>query len=274
VTVATGASPASGAIGTAYQGIEGFNIADLGWGTANAQTATLSFWVRSSVTGTYAAAVRNNAVNRCFVASYTVNAANTWEYKTVSIPGDTSGTWLTDNGAGVYLSFDLGEGSTRSTATTNTWLATNTPGLTSGVKLCATTGATFYITGVQLERGSNATSFEFRDYGRELIMCQRYFELVDLFPSGYGNTGCTDSNGAWLASYYLAVQKRTTPAVAPATISSVNMIAVGSAPVRTLNTVGITPRNFSLSLTTPALNTLTVYGTIVGNVTAQVSAEL
>jgi hypothetical protein len=182
ITVGTGAAPTSGQVGFLDQRIEGFNISDLGWGTASAQAVTISFWVRSSLTGTFGAALRNSAVDRCYVFTYTVSAANTYEYKTVTISGDTSGTWLTNNGVGLYLSFDIGEGSTRSTATTGSWLSANTPGLTSGVKLCATSGATFYITGVQLEKGSTATPFEFRSYGTELALCYRYYQKIN--PSG------------------------------------------------------------------------------------------
>jgi len=160
------------------QWIEGFNVADFGWGTANAQTVTLSFWVRSSVTGTFGGAFRNNANDRNYAYTYTISSANTWEYKTVTVPGDTSGTWTTDNSAGIKISWGLGVGSTYS-GTAGAWtggvLLISASGATN---LMATAGATFYLTGVQLERGSNATSFEFRDYGRELMMCQRYYYQI------------------------------------------------------------------------------------------------
>jgi hypothetical protein len=273
ITVGTGASPGASDNGFIYQGVEGFNIADLGWGTASAQTVTLSFWVRSSVTGTYGFTITNGAGTRAYVTSYTVNSANTYEQKTITIPGDTSGTWDSTNGAGLLVVWDIGQGSTRSFAASTSWQANNAVGLSGGVKLVATTGATFYITGVQLEKGSTATSFDYRPYGTELQLCQRYFELVDLFPSSYGNTGCTDSNGSWRVPYYLAVTKRTTPTVSPATISGVSMVAGGAVPVRTLNATGSTPSSISLS-TSVNLNAATVYGTIVVNVTAQISAEL
>lgn len=160
-----------------FQKIEGFNVADLGFGTANAQTITISFWVRSSVTGTYSASLQNNAFNRGYVATFTINAANTWEYKTLTVVGDTSGTWTTDNTIGLQLSIDLGSGSA-SNITAGSWQAVTTSSLrTSGsVNWIATNGATFYLTGVQLEPGTAATPFERRDYGRELILCQRYFQ--------------------------------------------------------------------------------------------------
>ena len=157
------------------QRIEGFNFSDLGWGTATAQTVTLSFQVRSSLTGTFGGSLRNSAANRSYPFTYTINSANTWETKSVTIAGDTSGTWIgATNGIGVIVTFDLGSGSTYS-GTAGAWAAGNFISATGAVSVVGTNGATFYITGVQLERGSNATSFEFRSYGQELALCQRYY---------------------------------------------------------------------------------------------------
>ena len=156
------------------QKIEGLNSSDLAWGTANAQAITLSFWVRSSLTGTFGGSVINSAQARSYVFSYTVSAANTWEKKTVTIPGDTAGTWLTTNGIGLWLRFGLGSGSTFS-ATEGSWQAGNFVQPTGTVSVVGTNGATFYITGVQLEAGSVATPFERRPYGTELALCQRYY---------------------------------------------------------------------------------------------------
>jgi hypothetical protein len=155
--------------------IEGLNCADLAWGTASASTVTVSFWVRSSLTGTFGGALSNSAVNRSYPFTYTISSANTFEYKTITIPGDTSGTWLTDNGIGIRLWFSIGAGSTY-LGTAGSWAGADYRGATGQTSVVGTNGATFYITGVQLEAGSVATPFERRDYGRELIMCQRYYE--------------------------------------------------------------------------------------------------
>ena len=157
------------------QRIEGQNISDLAWGTANAATVTLSFWVRSSLTGTFSGAVQNSGASRSYPFPYTISSANTWEYKTVTIPGDTSGTWLTTNGMGIQLCFDLGSG-TSLKGTANTWAGTWYIGTTGSTSLVGTSGATLYITGVQLEKGSTATSFDYRPYGTELALCQRYYQ--------------------------------------------------------------------------------------------------
>ena len=173
------------------QRIEGFNIADLAWGTADAKTVTLSFWVRSSLTGTFGGALNNSAFNRSYPFTYTISTANTWEQKTITIAGDTSGTWLTTNGTGINVNFGLGVGSTYS-GTAGAWAAGEKDSATGATSVVGTNGATFYITGVQLEIGSTATPFERRLYGQELINCQRYCYRIT-------NTGAT-GNGSPVAS--------------------------------------------------------------------------
>jgi hypothetical protein len=167
----------SGDVFATSQRIEGFNVSDLNWGTSNAQTVTLSFWVRSSLTGTFSGKIGNNAFDRSYVFSYTINAANTWEQKSVTITGDTTGTWATDNSIGVLIGFCVGAGSTFTT-TAGSWGAGNYWGATGTTSVVGTLGATFYITGVQLEKGSTATSFDYRPYGTELNLCQRYFQMI------------------------------------------------------------------------------------------------
>ena len=159
------------------QKIEGFNIADLGWGAAGASTVTLSFWVRSSLTGTFGGSLGNNSFDRTYPFTYTISAANTFEYKTITIAGDTSGTWLSINGVGIQLTIGLGSGATYS-GTAGAWAATGYQTATGATQVVATNGATFYITGVQLEKGSTATSFDYRPYGTELALCQRYYQRL------------------------------------------------------------------------------------------------
>jgi hypothetical protein len=156
------------------QAIEGFNTADLQWGTANAATVTLLFWVRSSLTGTFGGSLYNSAANRAYPFSYTISSANTWEQKSVTIAGDTTGTWVgATNGTGLWLNFCLGAGSSAS-GTAGSWASTFYASATGATSVVGTSGATFYITGVQLEKGSTATSFDYRPYGAELALCQRY----------------------------------------------------------------------------------------------------
>jgi len=175
------------------QSIEGFNIADLAWGTASASPITLSFWVRSSLTGTFGGSLRNADASRSYPFTYTISAANTWEYETITIAGDTSGTWGSSNGIGVALGFGLGVGSTLS-GTAGAWAGANYRSATGATSVVGTNGATFYITGVQLEKGSTATSFDYRPYGTELALCQRYFWR--------SNTSNLDGIGGFFGSYY------------------------------------------------------------------------
>jgi hypothetical protein len=192
-------SVASGDYFNIQQYIEGFNVSDLAWGTASAATITMSFWVRSSLTGTFGGALRNDAGNRSYPFTYTISSANTWEQKSVTIAGDTSGTWLTTNGRGIAVSFGLGVGTTYS-GTAGAWAATNYISATGATSVVGTNGATFYITGVQLEKGSTATAFDYRPYGTELALCQRYYEKL----GGIFRTSA-------FSSYFWKVSKRSTP---------------------------------------------------------------
>ncbi|NBX50317.1 hypothetical protein EBT25_10320 [bacterium] len=184
---------------TINQAIEGLNVADLGWGAAGASTVTLSFWVRSSLTGTFGASLSNSGNSRCYPFTYTINSANTWEQKTVTIAGDTTGTWLTTNGIGIFLRFGLGVGSSYS-GTAGAWTGTtNTFSATGATSVVATNGATFYITGVQLEAGTTASPFENRQYGTELQLCQRYFQKsynVDVALGTVTNAGMANTRVA------------------------------------------------------------------------------
>jgi hypothetical protein len=175
------------------QAIEGFNLADLEWGTANAKSITISFWAYSNTTGTFGGAINNSAYDRAYPFTYAISSANTWEYKTVSLSGDTTGTWLTTNGVGAYVWFSLGTGSSRST-TASSWASGEYYSATGATSLMGSTSNYLYITGVQLEVGSVATEFERRPYGTELALCQRYFqtwggtnnyELMPFFGIGF-----------------------------------------------------------------------------------------
>ena len=168
-----------------YHSIEGNNVADLNWGTANAKTVTLSFWVRSSLTGTFSGSLENNANNRSYVFTYSISAANTWEQKTITIVGDTSGTWETGTAVGIRINWNLGAGSDF-LGTAGAW-GNRFFGATGSVSVIGTLNATWNITGVQLEVGSTATSFDYRPYGTELALCQRYYQL-NIANSGYSTT--------------------------------------------------------------------------------------
>jgi hypothetical protein len=175
------------------QKIEGFNVSDLGWGSASAATVTLSFWVRSSLTGTFGGALYNSASTRSYPFSYTISAANTWELETITIAGDTSGTWLTTNGTGIEVNFGLGVGSTYS-GTAGAWAGTDYRSATGATSVVGTNGATFYVTGVQLEKGSTATSFDYRPYGTEFMLCQRYYQQISPTETQYTSAGRYGAN--------------------------------------------------------------------------------
>lgn len=206
--------------------IEGNNVGDLGWGTSNAKTITMSFWIRSSVTGTYSVSLYNSSFGRAYVTTYTINSANTWELKTITISGDQSGTWLKDNGSGIIVSFDLGCGSNYN-GTANTW-GSGATRTSNSVTLDTNAGATWYVTGVQLEVGSVATPFEQRPVATEMNLCTRYFYRMgnginNFLRYAVGDVRLsTEVNGV----IYLPNVMRATPT---ATVSSASHFAISEA---------------------------------------------
>jgi hypothetical protein len=255
------------------QAIEGFNTSDLNWGTANAQPITLSFWVRSSLTGTFGGAIFNSAINRFYVFSYTISSANTWEKKSVTIAGDTSGTWVgATNGIGLYLSFSIGDGPTN-TSTAGSWGSTLYLAPTGQVNVTGTNTATFYITGVQLEKGSTATSFDYRPYGTELALCQRYYETKDYQGSASRVAVVYAASTSPVLYQEFAVTKRATP-------TSITWSLNGSG--RYVSTVGIgSSQTFSTAVASVSGCTVGSSGTFASSVgwldnagTMQINAEL
>ena len=218
LTVTTTSAPSGTDIYGFEQDIEGYNIADFGWGTANAQSVTVSFQVRSSLTGTYCVSLRNSAADRSYVAEFTINVADTFETKTITIPAITTGTWLSTNGAGLLFLVCLGSGSGRE-GTASSWQSSNIVATSNQVDWINTASATFYITGVQLEKGSTATSFDYRPYMLEEQLCMRYFEKTIDGANGI-IYGITSVGGTQRGTYTFKVRKRATPTVAYTAILS------------------------------------------------------
>ena len=227
------------------QPIEGYNFADLNWGTANAKTVTLSFWVYSSLTGTFGGSLKNGANNYCYPFSYTISSSNTWTYITITIAGPTSGTWIgATNGQAVSVNFGMGVGSSYS-ASAGSWQSGNYLGATGAVSVVGTSGATFYITGVQFEVGSAATPFEHRHYGLELSLCQRYCYRpvgtdVHNWLSGSGGWGSTTNA---LIGGTFPVQMRATPSLTTdsATLSNYAVYATSGGTFSAVTSLSVNP---------------------------------
>jgi hypothetical protein len=204
------------------QRIEANNLADFNLGTANAKAFTVSFWVKSSLTGNFAFSVNNyNVADQSYVTSYTINSANTWEQKTITIPAPTTGTFNTGTNVGLEVIWGLGSGTTFNTATQNQWVAANVYSFLGATSVVGTGSATWFVTGVQLEKGSTATSFDYRPYGTELALCQRYYENSlnygatmsyasgTQYPSAHSLMAITTNTIA--SNVYFKVPKRTPP---------------------------------------------------------------
>jgi len=221
--------------------LEGLDIAHLNFGSANAQTVTISFWVKSSVTGTYAFALLNGDNTRSYVTEYSISSASTWEKKTITIAGDTSGTWSTTNTGGVQLRWPFNSRTSWNPSALDQWETGQYMTSPNAVDFIGTNGATFYLTGVQLEVGSVATPFEHRSYGEELALCQRYFERIqDFDPQSRDDNGSPASEVlvglglAYSSTRVLArmdgwkVTKRTPPTVSISTNSELQVIQTGA----------------------------------------------
>ena len=271
VTSTSAYSVLAGDIFGQMQMVEGYNIADFAWGTASASAVTLSFKVYSSLTGTFGGSISNNANDRFYVFSYSIPVANAWTTISVTIPGATSGTWLTNNGIGAAIHFGIGVGSTYS-GTAGSWGTTAYYSATGATSVVGTSGATFYITGVQLEKGSVATPFEVRQYGEELMLCQRYYELV-----GQGSVASSTTNtSAEALVCKFQVAKRATPSITH--LGNYTLLIAGQASFTATSTTLYTSSasgflaNVSVSTTPSATGLCMVYTTASDNISA--SAEL
>lgn len=205
---------------TITHAIEGFNVTDLAWGTVYAKTVTLSFWFRSNMSGgsVFGGSLQNSAGTRSYPFTFSSITTSTWEYKTITIPGDQAGTWLTDNGAGIVLRLGLGVGTSLS-GTAGAWAAADYRSATGATSIVGTNAATYYITGVQLEVGTVATPFELLPMATELELCQRYFEKSYDQGTSVGTATTTGSiafrsNGtSHLHTISLSITKRAQPTV-------------------------------------------------------------
>ncbi len=243
------------------QRIEGFNTYDLMFGTANAKTITISFWVKSSLTGTFGASLQNSAQNRSYPFTFTISTASTWTQISTTIAGDTSGTWVgATAGIGMQLLFNLGTGSS-TLGTAGAWTAGYIfP--TGEVNILATNGATLQITGVQLEKGSTATSFDYRPYGTELQLCQRYFEIME----NASMQGSADSATLFIGVYRFLIEKRSaptltlltsTPAISEITIAD----RTGSGSALGTNFIGTKSMRYQIS----GFSSMTARNPVIGN---------
>ena len=248
VTVTTAdASIGAAQVYALNQAIEGFNIADFNWGATaasagkTAQTVTLSFWVKSTLTGSFGASIINGSSNRSYPFLYTISAANTWEQKSVTIAGDTSGTWATDNTAGLLVTFAIGTGSNE-LGTVNTWGGALYRGASGQTQIISTLNATWQVTGVQLEKGSTATSFDYRPYGTELQLCQRYLPCWNWSTGndliGFGYSYATTAS-------LISVPYTVTPRVSP---TGITVTGVSNMTLRNGFNNGGTPTAISINV--------------------------
>jgi hypothetical protein len=283
ITSLAATTVSAGSYNLITQAIEGYNIADLNWGTANAKTITVSFWVRSSLTGTFGGSINDQGGSYSYPYTYTISTANTWEQKSITIVGPTSGTFGSTNDKGLQFRFSLGCGSTY-TATPNAWIAGDYYQGTGSTAVVSTNGATFYITGVMLEVGTQATTFDYRSYGTELSLCQRYYQALSFIDSSSIGFGLmySSTSGQIVLNFAQTMRANATVTLPAAGQTSGTITFITSSgnypsstgtntvPYATKNMCSIQGSGYSASFTTG--NASWLYPT--GNNTIQVSAEL
>lgn len=257
VTITSSVTPAAGELFQLQQVIEGHNISDFAFGTANAKTITLSFWVKSSLTGQFGGTIQDAAAGYGYPFSYTISSANTWEQKSITIPGATSGTWGTTTSAGLRLYFNLGMGSNY-LGTAGAWASAGVRGVTGDTKLVSTNGATWNITGVQLEVGSTASSFEYRSYGQELALCQRYYQQYNSTGdnTGFIAPGYCDTSSRAFCTFQFPVYMRTVPSL---TVVSATAFALYNVPADTISATSISYPGGSPTSATILVNSSAVF---------------
>lgn len=255
------------------QRIEGLNTAYLNWGTSDAQTVTLSFWVKASITGTYPVSFHNQDFDRSFVSEYNVVSANTWEYKTIVITGDTTGTWYTGSLTGIIALFNLDNGSDSVTATTDSWISGNYRRTSSCVSFMNNSSATWQITGVQLEVGTTATDFENLQYGTQLAMCQRYYWRPEASNKVFGTGYVVSATRADMYSS-LPVTMRTVPSIVNTSVAiRINYAAV-SVLATTITLLASSTTGFSAYITGASGLTVGQGVTLANNGVLELNAEL
>lgn len=240
----------SGDSNALVQRVEGYN-----WATIAQRAVTLSFWVKASLTGTYCVSLVNSGTDRSYVAEYTINSANTWEQKTITISASPSaGTWNYTNGIGIYLYFTLSVGSTFQT-TANAWQTGAFYGTSNQVNHAATLNNTFFLTGVKLESGSSATAYIGRDFTTETELCQRYYQKtfnLTTTPASNTEVGLRASGMATVATgtpsvlgeFALTTMMRSTP-----TITTYNPFAAGNQIAASATIIGTSTALFTASPT-------------------------
>ena len=270
-TTGTDTSLAAGQYQRLLTPIEGYNMNHLNYGSSGAKTCTLSFHVKSSLTGAFYVFGFNSAANRSIVVGYTIDAANTWEKKTLTIAGDTTGTWLTTNGAGMYFGWSLGTGTTRQTTTTDAFQAGFYMAKSDQVNVAGTSSATWQVTGVQLEVGTEATPFEHRSFGDELARCQRY--CVDLTPTSGttpylpGSASAANTTVA-VAHVALPVQMRATPSLEFEAAGNYRLYNGGTLTVTAIGINGMSPVGGGINFTVSSgLTTAQAVGVFAANST-------
>lgn len=252
--------------------IEGYNVADLNFGTANPETITLSFWVKSSVTGTFGGGIQNSNESRGYSFNYTISSANTWEKKSVTLTGDTTGTWDKTNGTGLWLNLALGVGTTYSKST-GSWGAGPVLSATGATNLLATGSATIQFTGVQLETGTTVTPFEHLQYGQQLALCQRYYWKPEASNKVFGSGYVVSATRADMFTS-LPVSMRASPSIVNTAVSIRINYAAASVLATTITLLNSTTTGFGAYITGASGLTVGQGITVSNNGVLQLSAEL